>query len=77
MAGIKDMKEIKIFLQEITSAVNKQISVFPIKIHGIVEDKYICSVCYEKSGGMRDTILEESDNYCRKCGQKIDWSKKE
>ena len=40
-----------------------------------IQDHYICSKCYENSNGMRDTVLDRSDVYCRKCGQKIDWKR--
>lgn len=54
-------------------AVKVQIPQKPLHIH----KNYYCPVCKEKGWIMwDDAVPNDFDNYCRQCGQAIDWSEK-
>lgn len=50
----------------VIEAMDKQI---PMKPHIRVNDFIMCAKC--------DSIIRKTDNYCRNCGQRLDWSDEE
>lgn len=54
----------------IDQALEKQVAKKPIHANG----NYYCPTCKDTWLLWDDAIPNEYDNFCRYCGQKIDWS---
>lgn len=57
-------------LEVAIQALEKQVDKKPIHAHG----NYYCPTCKDTWLLWDDAIPNEHDNFCRYCGQRIDWS---
>lgn len=70
--GEEDAKEIDFDFDRAIKALEKQVPKKPI--NAIKDDnEFICVIC----PCCQQVAVEFNDVYCRKCGQKLDWSEEE
>ena len=62
------------FLQEINLAVESLKKHIPVKPKGKYTD-FQCSVCGRRVRSGKGSSSRVRDNYCQRCGQRLDWRK--